>query len=141
MKTFNKVTNQANIWLTHCNSKNERAAITSILNSTGTITHNPQDINDVFHKFYSSLYSSDHDPDQSKIDNFLNNLNLPTLPREHARIFVSPLPLRNYKTPLIKCQKINQLNQLNLMGFILQTLLGFYIPSSHHPLSLINTLG
>lgn len=38
--------------------KKERA----ILNSSGDITWDPQEINYVFHQFYNNLYSSDHKP-------------------------------------------------------------------------------
>ena len=49
--------------------KKEKSIIPSILDSTGNITQNPQEINNVFQKFYNNLYSSDHQPNQSEIDN------------------------------------------------------------------------
>ena len=65
--------------------KKEKAIIPSILDTTsGLITNNSQDINNVFHNFYKNLYSSDHNPSQSETDLFLNNLHLPTLSIEQA---------------------------------------------------------
>lgn len=44
-----------------------------------------------FKIFHSNLYSLDHELNQSEIDAFLNNLDLPILPREQANILEAPL--------------------------------------------------
>ncbi len=71
--------------------KKEKALIPSITNAAGTITHNPQEINNVFHQFYSNLYASNNEPDQSEIDTFLNKLDLPTLPTELINSLDAPI--------------------------------------------------
>ena len=71
--------------------KKEKAIIPFILNSTGIISQNAQEINNVFQKCYTNLYSSDHELKQSEIDTFLNILDLPTLPTEQVNILDAPL--------------------------------------------------
>ena len=66
--------------------KKEKAIIPSILNSTGIISQNPQEINNAFQKCYTNLYSLDHEPNQSETDTFLNNLDIPTQPKEQVNI-------------------------------------------------------
>ncbi len=71
--------------------KKEKALIPSITNTAGTITRNPQEINNAFHQFYSNLYASNNEPDQSEIDAFLNKLDLPTLPTELINSLDAPI--------------------------------------------------
>lgn len=95
--------NKANKYLANqLQRKKEKAVIPSIPIETGTITHNPQDINNIFHNFYNNHYSSKHEHNQSEIDNFLDNLDLPTLPREQANLLDTPLTPEELYTALNK---------------------------------------
>lgn len=71
--------------------KKEKALIPSIRDSTGNITQNQQEINNVFHEFYSNLYFSDYKPCQAETDALLNNLNLPKLTKAQANILDAPI--------------------------------------------------
>lgn len=72
------------------------------MNSTGDVVHNPQEINEVFKDFYSKLYSSEHNVNQSDIDTFLNNLQLPRLSEEYANRLEAPISPVELHTALNK---------------------------------------
>ncbi len=52
-----------------------------------------------FNEFYSHLYSSDHEPNQTEIDSF-SNINLPTLPLDQANMLDAPLTNNQLKKAL-----------------------------------------
>lgn len=64
--------------------KKDKSLIPSILDTSGKTTQDPQEINNSFRHFYSSLYTNGTQPLQSEIDSFLNNLDLPSLTTEQA---------------------------------------------------------
>lgn len=74
--------------------KKERAFIPSLLNSSGDITQSPQEINNIFLQYYSKLYSSNHNPSQSELDDFLNTLELPSLTEEQVKFLDSPISIQ-----------------------------------------------
>ncbi len=82
--------------------KKEKALIPSILDHTGNITQNPQEINNVFYHFYSNLYSSNHDPNQPQIESFLNNLELPSLSKKQVDSLDLPITIQELKQALDK---------------------------------------
>ena len=59
--------------------KRDKSLIPSILDTSGKPTQDPQEMNNTFHQFYSSLYSPGSQPSQFEIYSFLNNLDLPSL--------------------------------------------------------------
>lgn len=101
MKNFSIVIKQINIQQTNYNAK-KRKQLFHPYPLKQVLTHNPQDINNIFHNFYNNHYSSKHEPNQSEIDNFLDNLDLPTLPREQANLLDTPLTPEELYTALNK---------------------------------------
>ena len=71
--------------------KKDKSLIPSILDSSGNATQDPQNINNIFRQFYSSLYSAGTEPTQSEIDSFLNNLDLPSLTTDQANYLDQPI--------------------------------------------------
>lgn len=62
-----------------------------IRQADGSFTLNPQRMMEVFHNFYSKLYAFDNGFASDKLEKFLDNLNLPTLKKEHKKILEAPI--------------------------------------------------
>lgn len=71
-KTSSATMKQINILQMYYCIKMEKSIISFIINSSGETVHQPQEMNDDFKSFYSNLYSSEHDTNQSDIDFFKN---------------------------------------------------------------------
>jgi len=56
--------------------------INSIQTETGSVSHNPTEINDAFKQFYTHLYTSEPPENLSNIDDFLSMIELPKLGQE-----------------------------------------------------------
>ena len=69
----------------------EKCTISSIKTSNGTISQDPQEINNTFREFYQTLYSSQKNPSDLDIDTFLNTINLPKLTEEQIQSLEAPI--------------------------------------------------
>ena len=65
--------------------------IAGIRSDTGEITSNPAEINNAFRNFYSQLYSSEFDGDESRISTFLNPLSIPSTPPDLVNKLEAPI--------------------------------------------------
>ena len=70
-----------------------KTTITSVKDSKGNVTQDPDVINNAFRDFYKTLYSSQNDPSDSNINQFLGNINLPKLQPKQAMALDSPLSI------------------------------------------------
>uniref|UniRef100_A0A3P9JK99 C2H2-type domain-containing protein n=1 Tax=Oryzias latipes TaxID=8090 RepID=A0A3P9JK99_ORYLA len=71
----------------------EKSTITSIMDQTGNVTHDPVKINNAFKDFYQNLYTPQINPSEQSINSFLNNINLPKLNEDQITNLDSPLSL------------------------------------------------
>lgn len=83
----------------------ERTAITSIRNSAGKLTNSPVEINKIFQDYYIKLYSSDLDPNQEDITQFLDNTILPKLNMEQVNTLELPITEKELHSALKSMQK------------------------------------
>ena len=67
--------------------------IPQIKDGSNNLVSDPQDINKVFENFYTSLYKSEPPSDTSCMDNFLNDLEFPTIDSELAIDLERPLQI------------------------------------------------
>lgn len=65
--------------------------IPSIRDTSGTITTDPLEINATFKSFYSSLYTADFPADNTRMNEFLQNLSTPVVDSDIAKQLDSPL--------------------------------------------------
>lgn len=70
--------------------------ITEIRTDSGQTT-NPKIINDTFKHFYSKLYSSESKNDQKLIDNFFENLQIPTISLDNRKSLDQPITKEEIK--------------------------------------------
>jgi len=82
----------------------ERTAITSIRNSAGKLTNSPVEINKIFQDYYTKLYSSDLDPNQEDIIQFLDNTILPKLNIEQVNTLELPITEKELHSALKSMQ-------------------------------------
>lgn len=75
--------------------KKDKSIIASIKTTGNKITHDQQEINHTFRSFYEKLYTSETNPDQSKIQSFFENIKLPQLPKDMATFLEKPLTLKD----------------------------------------------
>ncbi len=75
-------------------SKSAARLIPKIRKTSQEITVDPQEINSIFHKYYSYLYSSEFPQDDSFMSTFLNNVNLPTVKIDQKNNLDKPLQLK-----------------------------------------------
>lgn len=69
----------------------EKTAITSIMNSAEKLTNSPLEINKIFEEYYTKLYSSDLNPNQEDINQFLDNIPLPKLNTDQINSLELPI--------------------------------------------------
>ena len=67
--------------------------ITQVLDPSGTPTSNPGEINNVFASFYANLYTSEPPVDCVSMENFFNNLVIPSIDPAAQEQLDSPLSL------------------------------------------------
>ncbi len=75
-------------------SKSAARLIPKIRKTSQEITVDPQEINSIFHKYYSYLYSSEFPQDDSFMSTFLTNVNLPTVKIDQNNNLDKPLQLQ-----------------------------------------------
>uniref|UniRef100_A0A9J8AZK4 Reverse transcriptase domain-containing protein n=1 Tax=Cyprinus carpio carpio TaxID=630221 RepID=A0A9J8AZK4_CYPCA len=75
-------------------SKSASRLIPKIRKTSQEITVDPQEINSVFHKYYSDLYSSEFPHDDSFMSTFLANVKLPTVNIDQKNNLDKPLQLQ-----------------------------------------------
>lgn len=64
----------------------EKSTISVIKGSAGKPTSSPDQINEIFYKFYSNLYSSEINPSQEDINSFLNCIDVPQLNEAQTKL-------------------------------------------------------
>uniref|UniRef100_A0A3B3I4T3 Reverse transcriptase domain-containing protein n=1 Tax=Oryzias latipes TaxID=8090 RepID=A0A3B3I4T3_ORYLA len=79
----------------------EKSTITSIMDQTGNVTHDPVKINNAFKDFYQNLYTPQINPSEQSINSFLNNINLPKLNEDQITNLDSPLSLSELHEALL----------------------------------------
>lgn len=72
-------------------SRSSAQHISQITNDAGDLTIDPLTINNTFMNFYSSLYKSETPKDQSKLVEFFDIINVPTISLEHKKDLDHPL--------------------------------------------------
>lgn len=78
--------------------------ITEIRTNSGQTTTNPKIINETFKNFYSTLYSSESKNDQKLIDNFFENLQIPTISLDNKKILDQPITKEEIKQAILNMQ-------------------------------------
>lgn len=73
--------------------------------TSGSITHDPDDINNTFRSFYSHLYTAESIPNLTALKSYLSELNLPSLTNSEAEQLEVPLTLSELKEALNLMQK------------------------------------
>lgn len=68
-----------------------KQVIAVIRSENGEIISNPPEINNIFRDFYSHLYTSEFDGDDSKISAFLNSLPIPSIPPDLMKKLEAPV--------------------------------------------------
>lgn len=100
LENFECNNNSSKFLANQLKSNRERATISSIKNLDGKLTHNPDEINQCFRDFYKKLYSSDNNPSEASIDNFLNSIVLPKLNQEQATTMDADLTQAEFEEAL-----------------------------------------
>lgn len=71
----------------------EKTIIQAIKNSEGRTVYTPNDISTTFQTLYSNLYKPNCTPNQTAINTFFDNIDLPKLSEIHANILDRPIML------------------------------------------------
>ncbi|KAF0035372.1 hypothetical protein F2P81_013130 [Scophthalmus maximus] len=78
--------------------------ITQIKDPVGALLSAPSDMNATFKTFYSALYQSDSQTDNTTMDRFFNNLNVPAIDPAMGHNLSSPLVLQEIVDAIISMQ-------------------------------------
>lgn len=88
-------------------SRSSAQLISQITNDAGDLTIDPLTINNTFMNFYSSLYKSETPKDQSKLVEFFDIINAPTISLEHKKDLDHPLQLQEISAAISTLQSSN----------------------------------
>lgn len=92
---FYEHSDKASRFLAHqLKSRSSAQHISEIANDAGELTIDPLKINNIFMNFYSNLYTSETPKDQSKLVEFFDKINVPTISSEHKKDLDHPLQLQ-----------------------------------------------
>lgn len=80
----------------------EKSLITTIQDPSGTYTQSPEDINQIFYKFYQNLYTKAKEPNPQDIQGFLNNIHLPKISIEQLAVLDAPITINDLENALSK---------------------------------------
>ncbi len=127
-------------------SKSASRLIPKIRKASQEITVDPQEINSIFHKYYSYLYSSEFPQDDSFMSTFLTNVNLPTVKIDQKNNLDKPLQLQEIEDSIKAMQSGKAPGPDGLKSSLTQAHITVLLKpdkdaldcSSYRPISLLN---
>lgn len=78
--------------------------IPEVMDNSGTLRSNPREINKVFEKFYTALYTSESPSDRGPMDSFLDSLDIPTIEPDSIAELDKPLELEEINAAIMAMQ-------------------------------------